>query len=706
MKKMCERHKKVVFASLTLVIVSIFSIFISNKTLPTAEGWYSYYAKCINSGEIVYKDFEYLFTPIYMYLISLYTRIFGYSIIVLRIGGGVIFVSIALILYITLTKVFSEESSMIAAITGVFYLQSDAYTVFYDYIRVMDIFTYLSILFMILTIFEWKNTLKSKKIYLWAFFSSMFFLIKQNMGGLFLVYSCIFILFYALIHRLKIVDWFFLELKYIITSLIPVFVTVFVFWRLDLLSDMVNSVFFSAVDAKGGILVIFFNWIINGFQSYSRAFLMGIIFVLLLYINQKIAKWSGQGNIFKVFIAVFFAIYVIIELLVILNNSDAGLLYSLKYRIDVTFIFIIDFVMVLYYVILLIYEMLREREINHKNVIYLALFGSYFTQCYGAGMSGGLSIGESALGIGLVIAILIDICSYKYGAIFQTVVTVYCANLICSCIGAKMVYPCEWWNIDEPSVYEATKTTDIDNLAGIKLSESTANLYQSIVDIISETTEKNDTIYAFPECPIFYVLSDRNDPGVYAKVQWFDVASYKNIINDIDVIENKLPKVIIIHNLYDITYEGHENLFNYGQKSGTRIMRDALYRIVNTYDYTYKGTFIFGKDNFAVYCYEPQKEISSCFRYGNGTKDSPYQISNLEELINLANMTNQGNHFENTYFIQTEDIDCASVVWVPIGFFSPFKGNFYNNGYKIYNINTSNFNTLNSYGESVIAQQK
>lgn len=63
-------------------------------------------------------------------------------------------------------------------------------------------------------------------------------------------------------------------------------------------------------------------------------------------------------------------------------------------------------------------------------------------------------------------------------------------------------------------------------------------------------------------------------------------------------------------------------------------------------------------------------------------------------------------HFENTYFIQTEDIDCASVVWVPIGFFSPFKGNFYNNGYKIYNINTSNFNTLNSYGESVIAQQK
>lgn len=176
MKKMCERHKKVVFASLTLVIVSIFSIFISNKTLPTAEGWYSYYAKCINSGEIVYKDFEYLFTPIYMYLISLYTRIFGYSIIVLRIGGGVIFVSIALILYITLTKVFSEESSMIAAITGVFYLQSDAYTVFYDYIRVMDIFTYLSILFMILTIFEWKNTLKSKKIYLWAFFLLCFFL--------------------------------------------------------------------------------------------------------------------------------------------------------------------------------------------------------------------------------------------------------------------------------------------------------------------------------------------------------------------------------------------------------------------------------------------------------------------------------------------------------------------------------------------------
>ena len=114
-------------------------------------------------------------------------------------------------------------------------------------------------------------------------------------------------------------------------------------------------------------------------------------------------------------------------------------------------------------------------------------------------------------------------------------------------------------------------------------------MYQNITDIVEKNTSINDSIYCFPECPVFYVLTNRNDPGVAAKVQWFDVSDNDVVRQDIKVLENTLPKVIIIHNLYDSTYEGHESAFNNGQVSGTQEMRDALYRIIYTYSYSDAG---------------------------------------------------------------------------------------------------------------------
>ena len=68
--------------------------------MPFAEGWYSYYAKCINRGEVVYKDFDYLFTPLYIFFIALITKIFGYKVIILRIVGIIFFCLIGTFVYL------------------------------------------------------------------------------------------------------------------------------------------------------------------------------------------------------------------------------------------------------------------------------------------------------------------------------------------------------------------------------------------------------------------------------------------------------------------------------------------------------------------------------------------------------------------------------------------------------------------------------
>lgn len=78
------------------------------KTMPIAEGWYSEYAWLINHGKLPYRDFEYLFFPLYIYFIVGFTKIFGYSIIALRILGIVLFGAIGGGLYWLYSKLFSN----------------------------------------------------------------------------------------------------------------------------------------------------------------------------------------------------------------------------------------------------------------------------------------------------------------------------------------------------------------------------------------------------------------------------------------------------------------------------------------------------------------------------------------------------------------------------------------------------------------------
>lgn len=701
--KNISKYEKSIGACIVIMMVTIYSVFLANKTLPSSEGWYSYYAKCINDGQTVYTDFEYLFTPLYMYMIALFIKIFGYSILSLRILGVIIYGGLSLIIYVILLKLFDAPISVVTTVTGVFYLQSEVYTVFYDYSRVMDIFSHIAILFMIITIKEWKEKEKSYYLYLWGGFSAFFFLVKQNMGALFLVYSCMLILFVAIVSKWKLSKWFWTEVKYTVAVIVPIIITVLIFWKLNLLNELLNSVFFKAVGAKGGITSILFRWLVVFMPTYIRSLIIGIVYLLALYVCKRINMWSFEKNrIAELVVLGWFVIYTTINIVILLVNSQLGEKFSQQTRLDVTFLFIIDVLMMLYYAISMIVDRIKGNDITFEKIAKLSLFGAFFTLCYGAGMSAGLSIGESALGLALILAVLLDSFKFRYGSICKFLVCLYCSNLILCCVGYKMVYPCEWWGIDEPSVYMATEETTIPKLKGIKLSSSTANVYQSIYDIVERTCEEDDSIFCFPECPIFYVLTDKSDPGVYAKVQWFDVSDNSSVIKDIDVLKNNLPKVIIIHDIYDGAYEGHESAFNYGQISGTRVMRDALYRIVNTNKYVYEGAFTSGKDQFTVFSIpkKPIKDLNEFFS-GKGTEEDPYCINNIDDLIRLANLSNQGYKLKNMHFRQTADIDGTDKVYVPLGYFSEFEGIYDDGGFQVQNINNSGKNSLNSYGQQL-----
>lgn len=89
---------------------------------------------------------------------------------------------------------------------------------------------------------------------------------------------------------------------------------------------------------------------------------------------------------------------------------------------------------------------------------------------------------------------------------------------------------------------------------------------------------------------------------------------------------------------------------------------------------------------------------ANCFSSGDGTLDSPYEITNAYELYFLSKMVNSnlddsinGGKYSNKYYILTDDIDLNNNLWLPIGNSDfPFVGSFDGNGHTIYNLKLSN----------------
>jgi len=52
---------------------------------------------------------------------------------------------------------------------------------------------------------------------------------------------------------------------------------------------------------------------------------------------------------------------------------------------------------------------------------------------------------------------------------------------------------------------------------------------------------------------------------------------------------------------------------------------------------------------------------------GSGTKEDPYTINNIDELMKFRNYVNAGNTYEGEYVLLTADIDLTGKVWTPIG---------------------------------------
>ena len=139
------------FLALSTALAALYAALLHARHLPPTEGWYTYYAQCMARGELPYRDFEYLDPPFYIYFVALLSRVFGAKLLVLRRFGVLLFALLAALLYLVAVEIVGKRRcgiAFLAALAAAFYMQSEIVQIFYDYVRVMDLFDLLTVLFL------------------------------------------------------------------------------------------------------------------------------------------------------------------------------------------------------------------------------------------------------------------------------------------------------------------------------------------------------------------------------------------------------------------------------------------------------------------------------------------------------------------------------------------------------------------------------
>lgn len=691
-----------------IVIAAVYSSMLSVRTMPYAEGWYTYYGQLMNGGEVVYKDFQYLFTPLYISLIAFFTKIFGYNILALRILGVIVFCLIGLALYMTLIRLFSAEISAVSALVAVFYLQSEIVQVFYDYVRFMDLFAIISAGLLL----EWSFRVKEGKS-TWPFLlgsgiaTTLFILTKQNMGILFTVFAIVLIEFTSLFFRRKLKDTLKDAAAYILPVILICGAVLAHMSYIGSLAPLLDSVSGGAVSAKGGMFAILFNWFLKGYSQFLvqvkhviKFLILGLMLLLWIYcaFGRKNLDREAEATRFDRGRKVFFSIFSVLTLVMLLAfaNSQAlteGLFTRMKI-LSPYLIFDVAAPLFIALGIFYLYELITKKNSALLDSYYpfFVISGCYFAISYGCGTSGGLAEGQAYWGIGLICAIGLWICAKPFfgHSVFFAMGTLACVLFILTCAGKKMVNTYNWWGMTESNFWESSELVeDIPVLDGIYLSPDTKAVYESIYLAVTENTDEEDPIFCFPQIPIFYTICGRGDPGTYSKVQWFDVVTDEILERDMKKLEENAPKAILIYNTSEYAYSSHESGFRNGEESGTRRMREFLWNYAVDNGYEFFGPYVSGNNSLSLWI-DTDSDREPLFDAGTGTMHDPYIISSPQQLSLLGEAVDAGRSFYGQYVVMANDIDLSGYrSFSPIGEVGTeryFEGTFDGQGYMIRNL--------------------
>jgi hypothetical protein len=593
------RIRSAVAMTATALVAGSYVAIVYDKGFPVSEGWFSVFARYVNAGKVPYRDFELLATPAYTYLIAAITRVFGYDLIVLRVVGALLFVGIAVVAYLVFSRLFRPAIALIAAGATALFMQSEVANVFYDYVRFFDLFAYGACLSLLIYVGRCDRPSRrrlSLAITTCGLCSGLALLVRQNSGALVAAYVVVLFVFLAfVVERRKAL---LLNLvNYVVGLLVPVTVMVGVMVANGSLGAFRRMTVTDALAAKGGLVTTLFAWVGRAARQALAdwrgiALLLALLVVhAVLYLRERdrrheLDRDEGAG----LRVGLLFAVPALAGIFLCYQNLQLSHLFA-PLRGWQTPYSVYAVVLVLFVVSVVRVRHYRTLEVSQRRsrLLFLALTGMVVALGYGAGTSGGLSEGQTALGLGTILATILYLGDHRRAAPTQLVAVALSVCLCLSFVAYKYEHPYAWWGLSEPDVRLATETFDLPLLRGIAVSPWTKSAVEGIAGDITAHSQPTDSVFVFPHIPIFYLLSDRY-PSTFTLVQWYDFSSPAGVRADIRTLQKDPPKVIVIARVPTWVTAAHESLFGDGRAQLQ--MLTALQRLVSVDGYRRVGTYM------------------------------------------------------------------------------------------------------------------
>jgi len=569
-----------------ITVIGLYNALSAFSFLPLTEGWFSAYAHLILDGKVPYRDFYLYLTPFYPMAFAAVVGLFGDSFFALRIVGIFIILSIAVLLYLILTRRFRPASSMVASIVACIYYQSGVAHIPYDFTQVLTLFT-LAATWMLVRAgsetpsFEklsWRTPIL-RQMLLAGLFATLAFLTKQS-NGAFVVVAVFFGCLYLATQWERNNAWR-MVIAFSMGCLIPVIVMLLWLFHADALSAFWEQIFGGALAAKGSLSHVLFSWI-DGLLTKVYVLQMaaigkwGLEVIVVSFILTKALSFIDKPIAGRRTEFVLLACMALLCVIVIANAYWGAIELSNRVWIfgEQANNYIIPITATLTGILLVLtvasYFITTLQRFISPPVIILGIVSA--GMIWGNGTSAGLSeVGVFTM-FALALAIMMDTRIFRYvGFSVALLVTI---SLVFIFATRKFDAPYAWWGVAEPSVHNATYQSKTPIARGLRMSQRTADNLDALADSLAKAPQNGD-IFAFPNIPLIYLITNRW-PNSKVVIPWFDFLSDEPARAEAIRLLTNPPATIVNLKLPPVAWDAHERLFRNGRALGQRDIQNAI----------------------------------------------------------------------------------------------------------------------------------
>jgi len=571
------------FAILASFPVGLFLAVIYNRFLPLQDAWFENYGQLMKQGKVPYRDF-YFFTQPLSLLISRAIVEISDKLIYFKYYACVERLILTISLYWLLRQQFSMLASFVGAATAIIGMTSFDADGLFSYFYTAILFLILAIGLLIKAI----NATQENRTYLLlsGFFLGLGFYSKQSLG--IVMGATFFCAFLVISSNLRIVYSRLVSFSAGFSLAGLPFMVWIVCWNLS--RSYYEDVFLNAGVQKGGFGTIFTSFFARLLEPADlEAFLVLSVIVCILY-SKKLMFFLPYAEMETTRRSARY-----IQLTAVLFMGAIGfslffasvfLLWYAKVEADnaVTLcapvIFYVLFILTVY----LIGNrklLTSDKGLMSKGMIILVICSLGIM--YAAGMS--YQIQEQALvpGLGVFLAYVIDFTRLSWSGLMRQLIIFFCALFILFAVTKKYVRTFVWYGWNESMIHGVTHSP-IPKLDGFEMDPNEEVIYQRTCEIIEGSCGPGDTVFTFPNCPMFNYLTERPQP-TFAAVHYWDVCPDNVAINDANLLKAAPPKVIVWVRAPWSDIDFQERAFRNGHYSGYSYLTSVLRTLTLTHKY-------------------------------------------------------------------------------------------------------------------------